>query len=63
MHHVAEQCALSATYVHAVEYALFTLALGLPFALAGFPVYFHAVSCEFRGPSDKLALTSDVIIP
>lgn len=44
MHHVAEQCALSATYVHAVEYALFTLALGLPFALAGFPVYFHALS-------------------
>lgn len=44
MHHIAEQCALSATYVHAVEYALFTFALGLPFALAGFPVYFHAVS-------------------
>ena len=46
MHHIAEQCALSATYVHAVEYALFTLSLGLPYAFAGFPVYFHAVSRE-----------------
>ena len=43
MHHVAEQTAISATFVHPVEYALFTLAMNAPFALAGFPAWVHAV--------------------
>ena len=43
MHHVAEQTAISATYVHPVEYALFTLAMNLPFALAGFPAWVQAI--------------------
>jgi len=43
MHHVAPQVALSATYVHPWEYALFTASMQLPFALAGFPVWLHAV--------------------
>ena len=38
MHHVAPQCAISATYVHPWEYALFTASMQLPFALAGFPL-------------------------
>lgn len=43
MHHVAPQVAISATYVHPWEYALFTASTQLPFALAGFPVWLHAV--------------------
>ena len=43
MHHVAPQAALSATYVHPLEYALFTVAMQLPFAIAGFPVWVVAV--------------------
>jgi len=42
-HHVAPQAALSATYVHPLEYALFCLAMQLPFAAAGFPMLVHAV--------------------
>lgn len=42
MHHIAEQTAISATYVHPVEYAMFTVAMNLPFALMGFPWYVHA---------------------
>ena len=41
-HHVAPQAALSATFVHPLEYALFTLAIQMPFALAGFPMVVHA---------------------
>ena len=43
MHHVAPQAALSATYVHPLEYTLFTIAMQLPFAVAGFPVWVVAV--------------------
>jgi hypothetical protein len=43
MHHVAPQCALSATYVHPGEYMLFCLAMQLPFALTGFPVWVYVV--------------------
>ena len=43
MHHVAEQTAISATFVHPVEYALFTLAMNAPFALAGFPAWVQAI--------------------
>ena len=43
MHHVAEQTAISATFVHPVEYALFTLAMNAPFAAAGFPAWVHAI--------------------
>lgn len=42
MHHIAEQTAISATYVHPVEYAMFTLAMNLPYALTGFPLVVHA---------------------
>jgi len=38
MHHVAPQCAISATYVHPWEYTLFCVAMQLPFAAAGFPL-------------------------
>jgi sterol desaturase/sphingolipid hydroxylase (fatty acid hydroxylase superfamily) len=38
-HHTAPQCALSATFVHPVEYTLFTIALNLPAAIAGIPPY------------------------
>jgi sterol desaturase/sphingolipid hydroxylase (fatty acid hydroxylase superfamily) len=38
MHHIAPQCAISATYVHPIEYAMFTLSMQLPFAAAGFPL-------------------------
>lgn len=38
MHHIAPQCAISATYVHPWEYTLFTISMQLPFALAGFPL-------------------------
>jgi sterol desaturase/sphingolipid hydroxylase (fatty acid hydroxylase superfamily) len=40
---IAEQTAISATYVHPVEYAMFTVAMNLPFALAGFPAWVHAI--------------------
>lgn len=43
MHHVAPQCAISATYVHALEYTLFTIAMQLPYAVTGFPMWVHAV--------------------
>jgi len=43
MHHVAEQTAISATYVHPVEYAMFTVAMNLPYALAGFPMWIHSI--------------------
>lgn len=43
MHHIAPQCAISATYVHCWEYTLFTISMQLPFALAGFPMWIHAV--------------------
>lgn len=43
MHHVAPQCAVSATYVHPLEYALFTLSLQIPFALVGFPAWVFCV--------------------
>lgn len=43
MHHVAEQTAISATYVHSVEYAMFTAAMNLPYALAGFPMLIHVI--------------------
>ena len=39
MHHVAPQCAISATYVHPWEYTLFCVAMQLPFAAAGFPLW------------------------
>ena len=42
-HHVAPQAALSATFVHPLEYSLFCLAMQLPFALVGFPMAVHAV--------------------
>lgn len=42
-HHAAPQSAISATFVHPLEYALFALAMQLPFALAGFPMRVHAV--------------------
>jgi sterol desaturase/sphingolipid hydroxylase (fatty acid hydroxylase superfamily) len=42
-HHVAPQAALSATFVHPLEYSLFCLAMQLPFALAGFPMLIHAM--------------------
>jgi hypothetical protein len=42
-HHMAEQCALSATFVAPFEYALFTIAMQLFFALAGFPLWLHAI--------------------
>lgn len=42
MHHIAEQTAISATYVHPVEYAMFTVAMNLPYALVGFPWWIHA---------------------
>lgn len=42
-HHMAEQCALSATFVAPLEYALFTVAMQLFFALTGFPMYLHAI--------------------
>lgn len=42
-HHMAEQCALSATFVHPLEYAMFTLAVQLWFAAAGFPLYLYAL--------------------
>ena len=38
MHHVAPQCAISATYVHPWEYTLFTISMQLPFACTGFPL-------------------------
>lgn len=44
MHHVAEQCALSATYVHAVEYACWCFCMQMPFALAGFNLYTYCVA-------------------
>lgn len=43
MHHVAPQSAISATYVHPWEYTLFTIAMQLPYAVAGFPLWVHAV--------------------
>ena len=43
MHHIAPQCAISATYVHPWEYALFTLSMQLPFAIAGFPLGMYLV--------------------
>lgn len=43
MHHIAEQTAISATYVHAVEYAMFTLAMNLPYAYTGFPMWVHCL--------------------
>jgi sterol desaturase/sphingolipid hydroxylase (fatty acid hydroxylase superfamily) len=43
MHHIAPQSAISATYVHPVEYGIFSLCIQLPFALAGFPVWAHAI--------------------
>ena len=46
-HHLAEQCALSATYVHPVEYALFTIAMQFFFAITGFPLYLHAIPCAW----------------
>lgn len=42
-HHCAEQCALSATFVHPLEYALFTFSMQIFFAAAGFPMYLHAL--------------------
>jgi hypothetical protein len=42
-HHAAPQSAISATFVHPIEYALFCLAMQLPFALAGFPMRVYAV--------------------
>jgi len=42
-HHMAEQCALSATFVHPLEYALFTVSMQIFFAAAGFPLYLHAL--------------------
>jgi sterol desaturase/sphingolipid hydroxylase (fatty acid hydroxylase superfamily) len=41
LHHVAENTAISATYVHPIEYAMFTLAMNLPWALVGFPHFVH----------------------
>jgi sterol desaturase/sphingolipid hydroxylase (fatty acid hydroxylase superfamily) len=38
MHHVAPQCAISATYVHPWEYTLWVIAMQLPWAIAGFPL-------------------------
>jgi sterol desaturase/sphingolipid hydroxylase (fatty acid hydroxylase superfamily) len=43
MHHIAPQCAISATYVHPWEYAMFCASMQLPFAAAGFPMWVHAV--------------------
>jgi sterol desaturase/sphingolipid hydroxylase (fatty acid hydroxylase superfamily) len=43
MHHIAPQCAISATYVHALEYVLFCVAMQLPYAVTGFPLWVHAV--------------------
>ena len=39
MHHVAPQCAISATFVHPWEYTLFCISMQLPFAVAGFPMW------------------------
>jgi len=38
MHHVAPQCAISATYVHPGEYAMWCIAMQLPWAIAGYPL-------------------------
>jgi sterol desaturase/sphingolipid hydroxylase (fatty acid hydroxylase superfamily) len=38
LHHIAPQAALSATYVHPLEYTLWVLCMQLPFAIAGFPL-------------------------
>lgn len=43
MHHIAPQCAISATYVHPWEYTLFCISMQLPFAVAGYPMWVHAV--------------------
>lgn len=43
MHHVAPQSAISATYVHPLEYTLFCIAMQLPYAVTGFPMWVHAV--------------------
>jgi sterol desaturase/sphingolipid hydroxylase (fatty acid hydroxylase superfamily) len=43
MHHIAPQCAISATYVHPWEYTLFAISMQLPFAIVGFPMWVHAV--------------------
>ena len=40
---MAEQCALSATFVHPLEYALFTISMQIFFAATGFPLYLHAL--------------------
>lgn len=42
MHHIAPQSAISATYVHPVEYGMFCFSMLLPFAIAGIPWYVHA---------------------
>lgn len=38
MHHVAPQAALSATYVHPVEYSLWCISISTPFVLTGYPM-------------------------
>jgi sterol desaturase/sphingolipid hydroxylase (fatty acid hydroxylase superfamily) len=43
MHHVAPQCAISATYVHPWEYTMWAVAMQLPWAVAGFPVAVYLV--------------------
>lgn len=43
LHHVAPQAAISATYVHPLEYTLFCIAMQLPYAVTGFPMWVHAV--------------------
>lgn len=45
--------AISATYVHAVEYAMFTVAMNLPWALAGFPAWLHREYCGSSSSSDS----------
>jgi sterol desaturase/sphingolipid hydroxylase (fatty acid hydroxylase superfamily) len=41
MHHIAPQSAISATYVHPVEYAIFSFSMQLPFACLGIPYYVY----------------------
>jgi sterol desaturase/sphingolipid hydroxylase (fatty acid hydroxylase superfamily) len=38
MHHIAPQCAISATFVHPWEYTLWVIAMQLPWAVAGYPL-------------------------
>jgi sterol desaturase/sphingolipid hydroxylase (fatty acid hydroxylase superfamily) len=45
MHHIAPQAAISATYVHPGEYAMWCLAMQLPFAVAGVPLYLYLIPC------------------